>query len=25
MNTVVEDTAPSPITVVLNWEALLGQ
>jgi len=25
MNTVVEDTAPSPITIVLNWEALLGQ
>ena len=24
MNTVVEDTAPSPITVVLNWEAGLG-
>ena len=21
----VEDTAPSPITIVLNWEALLGQ
>jgi Tol biopolymer transport system component len=25
MNTVVEDTAPSPITIVLNWEAGLGR
>ena len=25
MNTVVEDTAPSPITIVLNWEAALGR
>ncbi|MGH9256301.1 MAG: hypothetical protein ACRD3C_17225 [Vicinamibacterales bacterium] len=24
MNTIVEDTAPSPITIVLNWEAGLG-
>jgi eukaryotic-like serine/threonine-protein kinase len=24
MNTVVDDTAPSPITVVLNWEEELG-
>ena len=25
MNTVVEATAPSPITIVLNWEAGLGR
>ena len=25
MNNVVEDTAPSPITIVLNWEAGLGR
>ena len=25
MNTVVEDTPPSPITIVLKWEAGLGR